>query len=133
MSVDESNDVELSGWWGVAAIALFVCGAAFLAARNIGPEAVQQLMQGSLILIFLTGGMLLGLLFAQACGAGMRWGMSDSSITETFATESKKQSAIPISEFASEIEQEVAAEETEEDVDPFYEILKQNRSPRSAA
>lgn len=129
MEDSELSDIEISGWWAFATIALVIAGGATLVARMIGPDAIEMLIKGSLITIFMVGGILVGLLGTQAIGASQLWGLG---IAETESAQRDKLGS-PHGNSASTTEFVDESFADDEDIDPFYEIMRQNRSGRSAA
>lgn len=124
MTEQDSLNVKTSGWWGVGTFALMIGGGSILVTRSLGPSAVQFLMHAALMLIFLAGGILQGLLSIQALGASQRWGMSEEAASAGNEHAPRKSNG-PLS-----IEE---TSQKREEFDPFYEILKQNRAPKRAA
>ncbi len=129
---DHQNDIELelSAWWGAGAFGLFAIGGAFLIARTQGSEAVLTLMQASLMLIFLVGGILLGLLCTQALGASQRWQLSEEFENDQ-KTENPKTARLQVSSQRKSIPSHATGDD--EEIDPFYEILKRNHSDKKVA
>lgn len=129
MENPELTDVEISGWWAFATIALVIAGGAMIVARTIGPEAVDMLIKCSLITVFMLGGVLVGLLATQAIGASQLWGLGieETAVQHGQLDFAEERKAVANRESVSE------ALEDDEEIDPFYEIMKQNRSRKSAA
>ncbi len=130
MTDHETIEMELSLWWGVATLVLMVGGGAILIARNIGPQAIETLLYTSLMLVFLAGGVLLGALATQALGSSQRWGLSDEE-TPLLANPRKQATLLSLNENSAKGDSTLSFEKSE--VDPFYEILKRNRSSKKAA
>lgn len=123
MRPDDITELEVSGWWGVAAIVLMAGGGAMLVANRLGTQASDLLMYYSLIGLFLAGGILLGLLSLQAAGASQHWdlGHSEDANQEAAAAKSAGSSAtLPINSSA------------EHETDPVLEILHRHQSQRAA-
>jgi len=126
----DTIEMELSLWWGVATLVLVIGGGAVLIARNIGPQVMETLLFTSLMLVFLVGGVLLGALATQALGSGLRWGLSEDESTHLPNSENP---ATLLSANTSSTEGEPISSLDDEEIDPFYEILKRNRSAKKAA
>lgn len=121
----QNEELQLSGWWSVATIAFLTIGVAVVIARLIGPTALDNLILFTLMGIFLVGGVLLGLLLTQAIGASQRWNLL--RVTEEEAPLSTVHHREPV---AAPSESDTLSGNA---VDPFYEILKQNRGANRAA
>lgn len=130
MEENDSIDVELSIWWGVATLVLIVGGSAVLVAQNLGPEAVKTLLYTSLMLVFLVGGVLLGALATQALGSGQRWGFADDQPSAFLDTPSQEKTRLTSLDSGGS---ETISPQEEDGIDPFYEILKRNRAAKKAA
>ena len=128
----DTVELELSVWWGVAALALIVGGGAIFAAQNLGPQAVETLLLSTLMLVFLVGGVLLGALIIQALGSCQRWGLANDEIELPVNHPSQQPGDLRVSVNLTEGDSLCSFEE-EDDIDPFLEILKRNRSTKKAA
>jgi hypothetical protein len=126
----DTVEMGLSIWWGAAILALMVCGGAVLIARNIGPQAIETLLYTSLMLVFLAGGVLLGALATQALGSSQRWGLADGETP--FLEDTLNQKALHSGSVNTD-ESGPASLLGDDEIDPFYEILKRNRSAKKAA
>lgn len=130
MEDHDAIEMELSIWWGVATLVLMVGGGAVLIARNIGPQAMETLLFTSLMLVFLVGGVLLGALATQALGSSHRWGLAEGE--STLLEDSRNQRGLH-SGSANTHDSGPASLLDDDEIDPFYEILKRNRSAKKAA
>ena len=133
MEDQEFVDVQISGWWGVATVLFVVAGGAMIIAKMIGLEAIDMLINTSLIAIFMCGGILLGLLTIQALGASQLWGLGTEEAASPSVEAAHKKHSTSLAEFENDLEPSNETFDTDDDIDPFYEIMKQNRSSNFAA
>lgn len=135
MSQQEESDVERSAWWGIATIGLIGFGAIGLSAQMLSPSVMEVLIWSLLIPIFVAGGILLGLLAMQAFGSSQTWGLTEEfdrspSQTKTITAQTRQVNVVA-TRLPGQPAQ--AEEHLEEEVDPFYEILKRHHSSGKAA
>lgn len=133
MEDQEFADVQISGWWGVATVLFVIAGGTMIIAKMIGPEAVDLLINSSLIAIFMSGGILLGLLVIQALGASQLWELGAEETSAPVAETPQETHSSTLAEFADELESSPNSIDESDDIDPFLEIMKQNRGSKFAA
>ena len=131
MQDHDTMELELSVWWGVAVLALMVGGGAIFVARNLGPQAVETLLATTLMLVFLVGGVLLGALSIHALGSSQRWGLANDETDLPVNQSSNQPGHLRVNANSTEGKSISALED--DDIDPFLEILKRNRSAKKAA
>lgn len=135
MSQQEKSDAERSAWWGIATISLIAIGTLGLSAQMLSPSVTEVLIWSLLIPIFVAGGILLGLLAMQVFGSSQTWGLTEDFAQSVSQTKTISAQTPQVNVLEKHLSEQFAKPEEhfEEEVDPFYEILKRHHSPGKAA